>query len=165
MPRVTVTTPGLDRVRARIREMKQRTQSPLPVYQVAAETVRVLVDHSFEWSQPPFGGASWKPNAQWWADQKEEEGRSTQPLIYRGRLRANIVTRAEPKAVLYGISPTTPYGRKHQFGQDKIPARPFLPVDRRGKWVRAGAAKVVFDWLAKALAQFIRTGRFDAPPG
>lgn len=88
-----------------------------------------------------------------------------QPLIDTGMLRlqtgARSVNRAEHDDFLFGIvGPAAKYGVFHLTGTSKMPARPFLPVnkDATGPDFSRGTAR---EWWANALvtiAEYIATG-------
>ncbi|MEM2126268.1 MAG: phage virion morphogenesis protein [Candidatus Methanosuratincola sp.] len=70
------------------------------------------------------GRPPWRPLSAKTLMEKLKKGYSPQPLIRTGRLRQSInISVGENEA---SVLPGVRYGAYHQFGTDRIPARPFL---------------------------------------
>ncbi|MDD6031587.1 MAG: phage virion morphogenesis protein [Kiritimatiellae bacterium] len=118
---ITVDTSRLDRMMADFPDAMARAQRNALV--VIGNSVKNLATDAFK--NPALRPSPWAPRKN-----NADPGR---PLLYKhGDLQQNfrsVVT--GPDTVVVGTK--VEYARYHQHGTKKMPARPFLPVDKSGQ--------------------------------
>lgn len=162
MARIEIKTPGLAQLRQRVQALIDRTRDLTPVYRVASDAILALKEDAFDGERPPFAAPPWAQLNRAYEERKAQLGKHSK-LIFRGNLRPHITAFATSSSVRFGIAPSTPYGKLHQFGAGQR-ARPFLPVSRTGKWIATGEAGALRRWLATAVKTYLRTGKVPAQP-
>ena len=118
---ITVDTSRFDRKMADFPDAMARAQRNALV--VIGNSVKNLATDAFK--NPALRPSPWAPRKN-----NADPGR---PLLYKsGELKQNfrsVVT--SPETVVVGTK--VKYARYHQHGTKKMPARPFLPVDKSGQ--------------------------------
>jgi len=163
-------------------DMRERLKDLTPVTKAAAEDLHIdVMLESFETRTSPADKA-WKPLQPETKRRKARQGFGTDPLVRRGDLKNRLAAEGKVDKVVFGISPTTPYGTYQQFGakprkavssQGKrkrrrargtrkgIPARPFLPVDKSGVFVSKGRAGAWLKEFGSMVTNYVTTGKVD----
>jgi len=157
-----------------LREMSARCKALGPVLRAQAPMIEKLIDDAFRQSRGP-DGTPWQPLAQSTIDRRRRG--SSKPLVDTGVLRNSVAVVAGANDIT--ISTNVPYAGPQQFGATKsgalkrksgtrpagtpwttkIPARPFLPFAIAGTLIEIGPSALVFDRLARAVGNYITTGR------
>ena len=121
------------------------------------------IEASFENESSPFG-QKWQALKPSTISQKQKLGKSSNILRWDGNLADKWIVEADDKKVTVSNNTNKngfAYGLVHQFGTNKggrsknvkIPARPFLPVDRSGNL--PGRVK---DVVKKVVIKFVEDG-------
>lgn len=153
---------GIEGIQKNLLNLEEKTKNLKPTLRVIGEMVRSNIDESFESEKSPFG-KKWKPisatTAFNYAGGKKKAFKKGAKSLKSGFLKrygthgdkkilvesANLKdswgVKVDNKSVTvesYAKSRGFPYGLTHQFGSAKkgIPARPFLPVDKKGNLER-----------------------------
>lgn len=153
----TIRVKGLDQAIASLDETQRRLLDLTPVFRVAGEDLKTLIDDSFETSRAP-NGQPWetlKP-----ATIRKRRQRSSKPLVDTGVLRNSISYSASARTLRFGTN--VPYAGFHQFGTEHIPPRPFLPVEPAGDGftlMRTGPAGDELAAIEQMIVDYILTGK------
>ncbi|MBE3606100.1 phage virion morphogenesis protein [Campylobacter sp. RM13119] len=134
---------GLEILQAKLKNLQELDTKTKPLMKTLGNILQNEIEDSFENERSPFGEA-WKPLASNTLDKKLKSGKSDKILRQDGDLADRWVLKTTSKEA--SISNNTKrkgfsYGLTHLFGTNKagrsrsvkIPARPFLPVDKNGK--------------------------------
>lgn len=162
---MTVTVTGMDRARELVNGAAERSRRFGPLLEVLTEELRALALESFATERGPSGRA-WAPRA---AEVRASNGRSGRArsarraaraagdllLVRTGELISSIAARVETGAVV--VEAMSGHAKAHQFGTRHVPARPFLPVTKRGP-LRSGPGGVWWRLLPRRIAAFVARG-------
>lgn len=159
---MSIKITGIEDIQKSLLSLEKKTKNLKPTLRAIGEMVRSCIDESFENEISPFG-EKWKPissnTAFSYAGGKTKAFKKGAKSLKSGFLKSYGVygdkrilvessnlkdswgVRASNKSVVvesYAKSRGFPYGLTHQFGSAKkgIPARPFLPVDKKGNLER-----------------------------
>lgn len=149
-----VSTRGMRETLRNIGDMEARLRDLSPVLKGGAEGLRETIDDAFEASTTPWG-EPWLELAEETIEEKRRLGRSLKPLIRRGHMRNRITARSQKQSIVFGWSPTTPYGLFHQEGMG-VPQRVFLP---RGEDDMRGPVGSWRDKLLRRVERYVITGK------
>lgn len=149
-------------------EMQERLRDLAPALKPAAEQLRGhIIGKSFGKATNPQG-VPWAPYSLR-TKRKRGKRRDAKMLVDTGQLRGSITVRVVRDVILVGIGGAAAlYGPAHQFGTSragrsrnvKIPARPFLPLDTKGRPnFAAGWAREWAERTRERLARYIATGK------
>lgn len=134
---------GLEKLQVKLKNLQNLQNRTAPLITQLGEMLKNSIEDSFENEKSPFGEHH-KPLSQSTLKNKLKNGKSERILRRDGNLADNwVLNTTNTKA---SVSNNTnfkgfAYGLAHQFGANgagrgkniKIPARPFLPVDKNGK--------------------------------
>ena len=135
--------------------MARRTQDMTPAMKVGAEAVKRLITMPYNNYVSP-GGVAWKlPLAP--STIAKRRKKSATPLTDTGDLKRSTNTASGARSIFFFA--TAKYAGFQQFGTRRIPARPFLPIERNGELVQTGQAGVVFDRIFKSVGSYIINGK------
>ena len=135
--------------------MARRTQDMTPAMKVGAEAVKRLITKPYNDFVSP-GGVAWKlPLAP--STIAKRRKKSATPLTDTGDLKRSTNTASGARSIFFFA--TAKYAGFQQFGTRRIPARPFLPIERNGELVQTGQAGVVFDRIFKSVGSYIINGK------
>ncbi len=118
-----------------------------PVLNALGQRIKSRVQLGFRNSKDPWGN-EWSPLLH----------RDGKPLVDTGRLRSSI-TYFHPDQSSVIVGTNLDYAAIHQFGSDKIPRRPFMPLDENGD------AKLPDNWeksVLNAINQHIKKATSNA---
>ena len=138
---------GLEKLQAKLKNLQNLQHRTAPLITQLGEMLKNSIEDSFENEKSPFGERH-KPLSQSTLKNKLKKGKSERILRRDGNLADNwVLNTTNTKA---SVSNNTnfkgfAYGLAHQFGANgagrgkniKIPARPFLPVDKSGKLAKS----------------------------
>lgn len=138
---------GLEKLQAKLKNLQNLQHRTAPPITQLGEMLKNSIEDSFENEKSPFGERH-KPLSQSTLKNKLKKGKSERILRRDGNLADNwVLNTTNTKA---SVSNNTnfkgfAYGLAHQFGANgagrgkniKIPARPFLPVDKSGKLAKS----------------------------
>jgi phage gpG-like protein len=128
------------RVLAGLSAIRTRVQDLTPFWRdVFAPYYFGLVQEGFDLEADVERKQGWEPLSPTYAAWKAKHFPNTTILVREGRLRESVrwdgaqlgpdgVFLPSPQSVVVGTN--VPYGRYHQRGTDRMPARPFLPTPR-----------------------------------
>lgn len=92
-----------------------------------------IIEH-FEEERGPDG--KWKPWSKMWAQRRELMGRGSGKILQlTGRLRGSLFPdkgRSKPNNLGVLLYTNVVYAAAHQYGTDKLPARPFMWLSNKG---------------------------------
>ncbi|WP_298079769.1 phage virion morphogenesis protein [uncultured Cardiobacterium sp.] len=110
-----VFTVGMDTALRKLKQLAERGEDITPVLDELGEDEVTRVMLRFENSEAPDGSI--------WEDLKVRAGK---PLMDTGRLYQSVVAHVANDSLQVGTNVS--YAPYHQFGTERIPARPFLGV-------------------------------------
>ncbi|MGG7074554.1 phage virion morphogenesis protein [Campylobacter sp. 9BO] len=133
---------GLNELKAKLERIKNIEQHAAPLMRQIGETLKNEIEQSFDDEKSPFG-QKWQALKPSTLNIKAKKGKSEKILRSSGDLadkwliksnnnESKIFNNSNVKGFAYGLTHqfgTTKAGRSHNV---KIPARPFLPVDKSG---------------------------------
>lgn len=154
---------GLKKLQNKLESLQSIENKTKPLMQTLGNILQNEIEASFENESSPFG-QKWqalKPNT---IRQKQKLGKSSNILRSDGNLADKWIVKADDKKATVSNNTNKngfAYGLVHQFGTNKagrsknvkIPARPFLPVDRSGNL--PGRVK---DVVKKVVIKFVEDG-------
>lgn len=154
---------GLEELQTKLKSLQNIDKKTKPLMQTLGNILQNEIEASFENESSPFG-QKWqalKPNT---IRQKQKLGKSSNILRSDGNLADKWIVEADDKKATVSNNTNKngfAYGLVHQFGTNKagrsknvkIPARPFLPVDRSGNL--PGRVK---DVVKKVVIKFVEDG-------
>jgi len=134
---------GLEELQARLRMLQSWGAKTKPLMRTLGNILRNETEDSFENESSPFG-QKWQALKPSTIRQKQKLGKSSNILRSDGNLADKWIVKADDKRATVSNNTNKngfAYGLVHQFGTNKagrsksvkIPARPFLPVDRGGR--------------------------------
>nr|DAN35050.1 MAG TPA: virion morphogenesis protein [Caudoviricetes sp.] len=134
---------GLEELQARLRMLQSWGAKTKPLMRTLGNILRNETEDSFENESSPFG-QKWQALKPSTIRQKQKLGKSSNILRSDGNLADKWIVKADDKRATVSNNTNKngfAYGLVHQFGTNKagrsksvkIPARPFLPVNRGGK--------------------------------
>ena len=134
---------GLEELQTKLKSLQNIDKKTKPLMQTLGNILQNEIEASFENESSPFG-QKWQALKPSTIRQKQKLGKSSNILRLDGNLADKWIVKADDKrATVYNNTNKNgfAYGLVHQFGTNKagrsksvkIPARPFLPVDRGGK--------------------------------
>lgn len=136
-----IETKGLEAIEAKLKKLQEIGTNTKPLMQTLGNILQNEIEDAFENETSPFGQkwAALKPGT---LKQKTKQGKGSKILRSEGYLADRWVTKADNDraSVSNNIKKNGfAYGLTHQFGTNnafgrgiKIPARPFLPVSKKG---------------------------------
>ena len=154
---------GLEELQTKLKSLQNIDKKAKPLMQTLGNILQNEIEASFENESSPFG-QKWQALKPSTIRQKQKLGKSSNILRSDGNLADKWIVKADDKRA--AVSNNTnkngfAYGLVHQFGTNKggrsknvkIPARPFLPVDRSGNL--PGRVK---DVVKKVVIKFVEDG-------
>ena len=134
---------GLEELQARLRMLQSWGAKTKPLMRTLGNILRNETEDSFENESSPLG-QKWQALKPSTIRQKQKLGKSSNILRSDGNLADKWIVKADDKRATVSNNTNKngfAYGLVHQFGTNKagrsksvkIPARPFLPVNRGGK--------------------------------
>ena len=134
---IVLEAKGIEEIESYLGMLSQRVQHLAPMHREIGNMILNTIEESFDNERSPFGTV-WKPS-------KKKEGKT---LTDTGRLSVSFVVYADDSGVAVGTNVV--YAAIHHFGgragrnkRAKIPARPFLPIDRSGALERDLKERIV----------------------
>lgn len=123
---ISIRANGVNEVTLKLKGAKARMLDlTAPLTQGAAVMLRSTEVNFRQGGRP----TPWRPLAFSTIRRKLAQGYSAIPLTRTGQLRRSIATSVESRRFLVGTA--VEYGRYHQFGTRRMPARPFLVFQRQ----------------------------------
>lgn len=134
---------GLEELQTKLKSLQNIDKKTKPLMQTLGNILQNEIEASFENESSPFG-QKWQALKPSTIKQKQRRGKSLNILRSDGNLADRWIVKADDKKATVSNNTNKngfAYGLVHQFGTNKagrsknvkIPARPFLPVDRGGK--------------------------------
>ena len=134
---------GLEELQAKLKSLQNIEKKTKPLMQTLGNILQNEIEASFENESSPFG-QKWQALKPSTIRQKQKLGKSSNILRSDGNLADKWIVKADDKRATVSNNTNKngfAYGLVHQFGTNKagrsksvkIPARPFLPVNRGGK--------------------------------
>lgn len=154
---------GLEELQTKLKSLQNIDKKTKPLMQTLGNILQNEIEASFENESSPFG-QKWQALKPSTIRQKQKLGKSSNILRSDGNLADKWIVKAEDKRATVSNNTNKngfAYGLVHQFGTNKagrsknvkIPARPFLPVDRSGNL--PGRVK---DVVKKVVIKFVEDG-------
>ena len=133
---------GLEELQTKLKSLQNIDKKTKPLMQTLGNILQNEIEASFENESSPFG-QKWQALKPSTIKQKQRHGKSLNILRSDGNLADKWIVKADDKKATVSNNTNKngfAYGLVHQFGTNKagrsknvkIPARPFLPVDRSG---------------------------------
>ena len=133
---------GLEELQTKLKSLQNIDKKTKPLMQTLGNILQNEIEASFENESSPFG-QKWQALKPSTIRQKQKLGKSSNILRSDGILADKWIVKADDKKATVSNNTNKngfAYGLVHQFGTTKtgrsknvkIPARPFLPVDRSG---------------------------------
>ena len=154
---------GLEELQTKLKSLQNIDKKTKPLMQTLGNILQNEIEASFENESSPFG-QKWQALKPSTIRQKQKLGKSSNILRSDGNLADKWIVKADDKRATVSNNTNKngfAYGLVHQFGTTKagrsknvkIPARPFLPVDRSGNL--PGRVK---DVVKKVVIKFVEDG-------
>ena len=154
---------GLEELQTKLKSLQNIDKKTKPLMQTLGNILQNEIEASFENESSPFG-QKWQALKPSTIRQKQKLGKSSNILRSDGNLADKWIVKADDKRATVSNNTNKKgfaYGLVHQFGTNKagrsknvkIPARPFLPVDRSGNL--PGRVK---DVVKKVVIKFVEDG-------
>ena len=154
---------GLEELQTKLKSLQNIEKKTKPLMQTLGNILQNEIEDSFENESSPFG-QKWQALKPSTIRQKQKLGKSSNILRSDGNLADKWIVKADDKKATVSNNTNKngfAYGLVHQFGTNKvgrsknikIPARPFLPVDRSGNL--PGRVK---DVVKKVVIKFVEDG-------
>ena len=154
---------GLKKLQNKLESLQSIENKTKPLMQTLGNILQNEIEASFENESSPFG-QKWQALKPSTIRQKQKLGKSSNILRSDGNLADKWMVKADDKKATVSNNTNKngfAYGLVHQFGTNKagrsknvkIPARPFLPVDRSGNL--PGRVK---DVVKKVVIKFVEDG-------
>ena len=154
---------GLEELKTKLKSLQNIDKKTKPLMQTLGNILQNEIEASFENESSPFG-QKWQALKPSTIRQKQKLGKSSKILRSDGNLADKWIVKADDKRATVSNNTNKngfAYGLVHQFGTNKagrsknvkIPARPFLPVDRSGNL--PGRIK---DVVKKVVIKFVEDG-------
>ena len=151
---------GLEELQTKLESLQNIEKKTKPLMQTLGNILQNEIEDSFENEISPFG-QKWQALKPSTIRQKQKLGKSSNILRSDENLSDKWIVKADDKKATVSNNTNKngfAYGLVHQFGTNKagrsknvkIPARPFLPVDRSGNL--PGRAK---DVVKKVVIKFV----------
>lgn len=133
---------GLEELQTKLKSLQNIDKKTKPLMQTLGNILQNKIEDSFENESSPFG-QKWQALKPSTIRQKQKLGKSSNILRSDGNLADKWIVKADDKKATVSNNTNKngfAYGLVHQFGTNKvgrsknikIPARPFLPVDKSG---------------------------------
>ena len=133
---------GLEELQTKLKSLQNIDKKTKPLMQTLGNILQNEIEASFENESSPFG-QKWQALKPSTIRQKQKLGKSSNILRSDGNLADKWIVKADDKKATVSNNTNKngfAYGLVHQFGSNKagrsksvkIPARPFLPVDKSG---------------------------------
>ena len=133
---------GLEELQTKLKSLQNIDKKTKPLMQTLGNILQNEIEASFENESSSFG-QKWQALKPRTIRQKQKLGKSSNILRSDGNLADKWIVKADDKRATVSNNTNKngfAYGLVHQFGSNKagrgknvkIPARPFLPVDRSG---------------------------------
>ena len=133
---------GLEELQTKLKSLQNIEKKTKPLMQTLGNILQNEIEASFENESSSFG-QKWQALKPRTIRQKQKLGKSSNILRSDGNLADKWIVKADDKRATVSNNTNKngfAYGLVHQFGSNKagrgknvkIPARPFLPVDRSG---------------------------------
>ena len=133
---------GLEELQTKLKSLQNIDKKTKPLMQTLGNILQNETEVSFENESSPFG-QKWQALKPSTIRQKQKLGKSSNILRSDGNLADKWIVKADDKKATVSNNTNKngfAYGLVHQFGTNKvgrsknikIPARPFLPVDKSG---------------------------------
>jgi len=133
---------GLEKLQNKLESLQNIEKKTKPLMQTLGNILQNEIEASFENESSPFG-QKWQALKPSTIRQKQKLGKSSNILRSDGNLADKWIVKADDKKATVSNNTNKngfAYGLVHQFGTNKagrsknikIPARPFLPVDKSG---------------------------------
>ena len=131
---------GLEELQTKLKSLQNIEKKTKPLMQTLGNILQNEIEAGFENESSPFG-QKWQALKPSTIRQKQKLGKSSNILRLDGNLADKWIVKADDKRATVSNNTNKngfAYGLVHQFGTNKagrsksvkIPARPFLPVDR-----------------------------------
>ena len=154
---------GLEELQTKLKSLQNIDKKTKPLMQTLGNILQNEIEAGFENESSPFG-QKWQALKPSTIRQKQKLGKSSNILRSDGNLADKWIVKADDKRATVSNNTNKngfAYGLVHQFGTTKagrsknvkIPARPFLPVDRSGNL--PGRVK---DVVKKVVIKFVEDG-------
>ena len=154
---------GLEELQTKLKSLQNIDKKTKPLMQTLGNILQNEIEAGFENESSPFG-QKWQALKPSTIRQKQKLGKSSNILRSDGNLADKWIVEADDKKATVSNNTNKngfAYGLVHQFGTNKagrsknvkIPARPFLPVDRSGNL--PGRVK---DVVKKVVIKFVEDG-------
>ena len=154
---------GLEELQTKLKSLQNIDKKTKPLMQTLGNILQNEIEASFENESSPFG-QKWQALKPGTIRQKQKLGKSSNILRSDGNLADKWIVKADDKRATVSNNTNKngfAYGLVHQFSTTKagrsknvkIPARPFLPVDRSGNL--PGRVK---DVVKKVVIKFVEDG-------
>ena len=154
---------GLEELQTKLKSLQNIEKKTKPLMQTLGNILQNEIEASFENDSSPFG-QTWQALKPSTIRQKQKLGKSSNILRSDGHLADKWIVKTDDKKATVSNNTNKngfAYGLVHQFGTNKagrsknvkIPARPFLPVDRSGNL--PGRVK---DVVKKVVIKFVEDG-------
>ena len=133
---------GLEKLQNKLESLQSIENKTKPLMQTLGNILQNKIEDSFENESSPFG-QKWQALKPSTIKQKQRRGKSLNILRSDGNLADRWIVKADDKKATVSNNTNKngfAYGLVHQFGTNKagrsknikMPARPFLPVDKSG---------------------------------
>lgn len=176
--RMVVKIKGLDEMSAQIDAMRERVEDIEPVMKGRASAFETMIAKDVFASEVSPAGTGWPDLADSTKDRRRKPDAPMKILQDTGRLKKSVFARATARGMVFGVSDLEGKANAHLFGVDKmvtaksrktglagasyrmrIPARPYLPVDRDGSPdFSTGAALKWYERLRDRLKRWVEQG-------
>ena len=154
---------GLEELQTKLKSLQNIDKKAKPLMQTLGNILQNEIEASFENESSPFG-QKWQALKPSTISQKQKLGKSSNILRWDGNLADKWIVKADDKKATVSNNTNKngfAYGLVHQFGTNKvgrsknikIPARPFLPVDKSGN-----LPSRVKDVVKKVVIKFVEDG-------
>ena len=175
--RIVIKIKGAEDTHRVLAEMRARVENLEPVMKGRASAFETMVAKEVFAAEISPAGTGWPDLADSTKDRRRKPDAPMKILQDTGRLKKSIFARATQTGMIFGVSDIEGKARAHLFGVDKmvtarsrktgaagksfrmrIPARPYLPVDRDGVKFESGPAVKWLERVAKRIKAWVERG-------
>jgi len=146
---ISISVTGMDAIEDALRELLTKTKNLKKPMEAIGSYLSNVAEESFDTETSPSGEA-WSPLAESTKKYKEKHGGDKILQSGSRTLRESVGYQADEEGVIVGVNAYSskgyPYPAVHQFGttkNDKIPSRPFMPVDVQGELYSGAGEEII----------------------